>query len=44
METILDHDIFGNSILNNITQSEMNEIREEVKKLKKEREYFEWLG
>lgn len=44
METILDHDVFGNSMLDNISKSEVEEIREKVKQLKKEREYFEWLG
>ena len=44
MEAILDHDIFGNSALDSISQSEIKEIREKVKLLKKEGEYFEWLG
>ena len=44
METILDHEFFGSSMLDNISYSEIQDIREQVKKLKKEREYFEWLG
>ena len=44
METILDHDFFGNSILDDITRSEVREIREKVKSLNRKGEYFEWLG
>ena len=44
METILDHDFFGNSILDNISRAEVRDIREKVKLLNREGEYFEWLG
>ena len=44
MEVIMDHNVFGSSLLNNISLSEVEDIREKVKELKKEGEYFEWLG
>ena len=44
VETIMDHSVFGSSLLSNISLSEINDIREKVKELKKEGEYFEWLG
>ena len=43
METILDHELFGNSLLDDISTSEIIEIREKVKQFKNKGEYFEWL-
>ena len=44
MEEILDDECFGSSILNDISIFDVKEIREEVKKLNKNGEYFQWLG
>ena len=35
METMLDHNLFGNSLLSNISKSEIKDIREKVKQLKR---------
>ena len=43
MEAILDYVCFGNSILNNISFSVIEEIREKIKVFKNVRENFEWL-
>ena len=44
MEDVLDSECFGNSILSDISLFDIKEIREEVKKLNKNGEYFQWLG
>ena len=43
IEEALDYECFGNSILNNISMFDVKEIREKVKQLGNNREYFEWL-
>lgn len=43
MEEILDYKYFGNSILNDISQFDIDEIREKIKEFKNIRENFEWL-
>lgn len=45
MEDILDYECFGNSILNNISLIEIEDIREKIKVFRNvgERENFGWL-
>ena len=43
MEQALDYECFGNSILNDITSSDIDSIRKEVREFKNKGEYFEWL-
>lgn len=43
-DEVLDQDHFGNSLLNNITQFDIDEIREGIKDFKDTRGDFEWLG
>lgn len=43
MEGALDYEYFGNSILNDISKFDIDEIREKIKEFKNIREYFEWL-
>lgn len=43
MEGALDYEYFGNSILNDISKFDIDEIREKMKEFKNIREYFEWL-
>lgn len=44
MEEVLDYECFGNSILNNISLFDIEEIREKIKVFKNRGENFEWLA
>jgi hypothetical protein len=42
-ESVLDYEFFGNSILNDISLFEIQDIREKVKQFKNKGEFFNWL-
>ena len=43
-DEILDDLVFGNSLLNNITQFDVDKVREGIKDFRDTRGDFEWLG
>lgn len=43
MEDAMDYQYFGNSILNDISLGDIEDIRKKVKQFKNKGEYFEWL-
>ena len=43
-DEVLDDNCFGNSLLNNITQFDIEKIRDGIKEFKDTRGDFEWLG
>ena len=43
MDEAIDYEFYGNSILNDLSLMDIEEIREKVKVFRNEGEYFEWL-
>ena len=43
VEQVLDYEFFGNSILNDITASDVTKIREKIREFRNKGEFFEWL-
>lgn len=44
MDAAIDYQYYGNSILNDLSLSEIEKIREKIKEFKNKGEYFEWLA
>lgn len=44
MDEGIDYEFYGNSILNNLSLADIENIREKIKEFKNKGEYFEWLA
>ena len=44
MDEAIDYNFYGNSILNDLSLMDIEDIREKIKVFKNKGEYFEWLA